>query len=166
MELVMTGLNHKLPYHAAFFPLFVDLRGKKALVIGGGTVAERRIKVLTAFGAEVTVISPEVTECIRNLASQDNVCVVERKFKEGDVSELKPFLIVAAAGERQANHDAMREAKNLNILASIADRRDECSFYFPAIIENGEYIAGLVSKNGNHKGVKQTAEKIRELLNA
>ena len=144
----------------AYFPLFVDMREKKALVIGGGNVAERRVKILASFGADITVISPEASESIARLAS----CFIKRKYQTGDIAAIDPYLVITATDDRQTNHAAMFEAKNLDILISVADRREECTFYFPAIVENDNYIAGLVSKNGDHSGVKRTAEKLRGLL--
>ena len=58
----------------------------------------------------------------------------------------------------------MLEAGSLGTPISVADCREECTFYFPAIVENEAFIAGLVSKNGDHAGVKQTAEKMRQML--
>jgi len=144
-----------------FFPLFVNMSGRKVLVVGGGNVAERRVKVLASFGADITVISPEVTEYIEHTS----LCLLKRKYKEGDIAAIAPFLVIAATGERQVNRKIMAEAKNLNIHVSVADCREECTFYFPAIAENEDYIAGLVSTDGNHSGVKQVAEKIRKVLN-
>jgi len=144
----------------AFFPLFVDMNGKKVLIVGGGNIAERRVKVLASFGADITVISPEATEYIE----QASLRLLKRKYKEGDVAAIAPFLVIAATGERQVNHSVMTEAKSLNIHVSVADCREECTFYFPAIAESGDYIAGLVSKNNKHSGVKRTAEKIRTVL--
>jgi siroheme synthase-like protein len=148
------------------FPLFVDMSGRKALVAGGGNVAERRVKVLASFGADITVISPEATEYIEHASSSNMLRLLKRKYKEGDIAAMTPFLVVAATDEQQVNHCIMTEAKNLNILVSVANCRKECTFYFPAIAENEDYIAGLVSKNGNHSGVKQTAKKIRNLFNS
>ena len=148
------------PETTAYFPLFVDMRGKKILVIGGGSIAERRISALSSYGADITVISPEVTEVIERLASR----CVKKKYQNGDIAAEKPFLVIAATDDRQANHEAMLEAVSLDINISVADRREECTCYFPAIAENENFIAGLVSKNGDHSGVKQTAEKIRRLL--
>ena len=148
-----------------FFPLFVDMRGKNVLVIGGGKIAEGRIKILTDFGAEITVISPKVTEYIKSAASKNNIHLVKRKYKKGDISKYTPFLVIAATDERQANHRAMTEAKKLNINISVADCKEECSCYFPAIADSDDYIAGLVSKNGNHTGVKKKIKKIRRILN-
>jgi siroheme synthase-like protein len=149
---------------AGFFPLFVDISGRKALIAGGGNVAERRVKVLASFGADITVISPEATEYIEQASSLNKLCFLKRKYREGDIAAMMPFLVVAATDERQANHGIMAEAKNLNIHVSVADCREECTFYFPAIAENGDYVAGLVSKGGDHSGVKQAAEKIRDVL--
>ena len=148
----------------AFFPLFVDMRGRKALVIGGGKIAERRIKTLTSFGVDITVISPASGEHIVTAASQGILQLIERKYEHGDITELKPFLVIAATDDRQANHEAMLEAASLDIHVSVADRREECSFYFPAIAQSDAYLAGLVSKNGDHKGVKRMAEAIRGIL--
>ena len=144
-----------------FFPLFIDISGKNVLIIGGGKIAEGRIKILTSFGAEITVISPKVTEYIKNTS----IRLIKRKYKKGDISSLTPFLVIAATDERQANHRAMTEAKKLNINISVADCKEECSCYFPAIADSDDYIAGLVSKNGNHSGVKKKIKKIRRILN-
>jgi len=148
------------------FPLFVDMNGKKALIVGGGNVAERRVKVLTAFGADIIVISSEVTEYIEHAASSNMLYLLKRKYNEGDIAATMPFLVIAATDERDVNRAIMTEAKSMNIHVSVADCREECTFYFPAIAENRDYVAGLVSKNGNHSGVKQTVEKIREALNS
>ena len=140
------------------------MSGRKALVAGGGKVAGRRIKVLLDFGADIIVISPETTEYIERTASQGMIRLLKRKYTKGDVTALTPFLVIAATSDRRINQQIALEARNLNIHVSVADCREECTCYFPAIADNGAYIAGLISKDGNHAGVKQMAEKIRETL--
>jgi len=143
-----------------FFPLFVDMNGRKVLVLGGGKIAERRVKILTGFGAEITVISPKVTKYIERTTST----LIKRKYKKGDIGDLMPFLVIAATDKRQANHKAMLEAKKLNINISVADCREECNCYFPAIAESDAYIAGVVSKNGNHAGVKEMVKQFFSII--
>ena len=142
------------------------MNGTKVLIAGGGNVAERRIKVLLDFGADITVISPEVTEYIEHAASLQTIRLHKRKYKQGDITDMTPFFIIAATNDRQVNHQIAMEAKSLDIPVSVADCREECTCYFPAIADNGAFIAGLVSKDGNHAGVKQMAEKMRETLNS
>jgi len=157
--------EHSMTDQKSFFPLFIDMNGKKVLIIGGGNIAERRVKILVSFGADITVISPDITEYIEQISSSNLIHLLRRRYENGDIATINPFLIIAATNDRQVNHGVMTEAKNQNILVSVADCRDECTFYFPAIAENDDYIAGLVSKDGdNHSGVKRTAEKIREVI--
>ena len=154
------NIENEIPKNIAFSPLFVDMRRKKILIIGGGNVAERRVSILSSYGADITVISPVVSEVIERLAS----CCIKEKYQTGDIAALTPFLVLTATDDRQTNHEAMLEAKSLDVHISVADCCEECNIYFPAIMENESLIAGLVSKNGDHLGVKQTAEKIRRLL--
>ncbi|MCL1929105.1 MAG: hypothetical protein FWG07_09990 [Treponema sp.] len=147
-----------------FFPLFIDMSGRKVLVIGGGNIAERRIKILSGFGADITVISPAATGYIEDAACRGAICLHKRKYKEGDIAGIMPMLVIAASDERRVNQNAMMEASPLNIQVSVADCLEECTCFFPAIAESGDYIAALVSKNGSHRGVKAMAKKMREML--
>ena len=147
-----------------FFPFFIDIKDKKLLITGGGNVAERRVKILSAFGADITVIAPKASEYIKFEASQGRIRLMEREYRSGDISELGAFVVIAATDDRQANRNIMIEAVNLNIPISVADSRGECTFRFPAIAESDSYVAGIISKNGDHTGVKRMAEKIRGLL--
>jgi glutamyl-tRNA reductase len=158
-------LLHRMTNKNTLFPLFVDMNGKKVLIVGGGNVAERRIKTLAPFGANITVISPNITEYIERASSSNLIHLLRRRYENMDISAINPFLVIAATDDRQVNHNITAEAKSRNIHVSVADCRDDCTFYFPAIAENENCIAGLVSKNGDHAGVKVSARKIREVLN-
>lgn len=151
--------------HKKMFPLFIDMNDKKVLIIGGGNVASRRAETLVNFGANVTVISPEVSEYIERAALSNTIHLLKRKYHKGDIADIKPFLVIAATNERETNREIMTEAESHGIFASIADCRDECTFHFPAIMQNENYVAGIVSTNGDHAGVKEKARKIREIIN-
>jgi len=153
-----------LPLLTTFFPLFIDLQERKVLVIGGGTIADRRIRILQSFGASMAVISPRATNYIQHQASLDTLQLIEREYQNGDVASFEPFFVLAATDVREVNQAVMEEAKSLNIPISVADCREESTCYFPAIAESDIYLAGLVSKNGDHNAVRRIAEKMRELL--
>jgi len=149
---------------AAFFPLFIDIRGKKVLFAGGGKVAERRIKVLFKAGADIIVISPEASEYIERAASRGTVQLQKKKYTPGEIRAIMPFFVIAATNDRQVNHAIALEAKTLDIPVSVADCREECTCFFPAIAETDAYIAGIISKNGDHAGVKQIAQRYEEIM--
>ena len=147
-----------------FFPLFVDMTGRRVLVVGGGGIAERRIKALVRFGADITLLSPEATEELEKLAALGAISWVCREYAFGDAERMAPFLIVAVTDCRDVNHAVRQEAAALGVLAIIADSRGECSCWFPALAEDERYIVGLVSKAGDHAAARKMAEKIREVL--
>ena len=138
------------------FPLFVDLQGKLAVVVGGGTVAARRTGALLRFGARVRVVAPRVKE---RLAGAEYVL---RPYAPGDLTGAD--LAVAATDDRQGNAAAGEEARSLGIPVSVADAPGERTFFFPAICEGGELIAGMVSRNGDHRAVAGAARAVRRTL--
>lgn len=138
------------------FPLFVDLTGRRAVVIGGGAVGLRRAAVLARFGAEVTVISPTLS------GDTEDVRWIARLYAEGDLTGA--FLAVAATNDPAVNEAAGREAGRLGIFFNRSDRPADCDFYFPAVCEGGGIVAGLVGDGADHKKTAQTAAKFRKIL--
>ena len=141
------------PFH---FPLFVDLHGKKAVVVGGGTIACRRIGVLLDFGASVTVIAPELKEPFADITWE------KRPYAPGDLADA--FLAVAATDDRDVNRAAGEEARGLGIPISVADCREECTFYFPAVCIGNQVVAGLVSQGDGHAKTAKAAKAVRHTL--
>ena len=121
------------------FPLFCDIQGKKAVVIGGGAIAARRCRTLSRFAT-----------------------VSRRTFAPGD--EKGAFLLVAATDDRQVNALAGQLGKQAGAFVSVADRREECTFYFPALIEDGPITIGVAGDGRDHAAVAQWAGQIRRLL--
>lgn len=138
------------------FPLFVDLAGKKALVIGGGTVGLRRAEVLARFGAEVTVVSPTLSLEVERIRH------IPRKYTPGDLEGA--FLAVAASDDPQVNEAAGREARQLGVLFNRSDAPADCDFFFPAVCEGGGMVAGLAGDGTDHGKTARTAKEIRKIL--
>ena len=143
-------MNHKR------FPLFLDLTGRRAVVLGGGTVGLRRAEILSRFGAEVTVISPRLS---REL---DGIRHIPRAYQAGDLDGA--FLAVAAANDPSVNAAAGREARERGIFFNRSDCPEECDFFFPAICEGGGVIAGVAGDGSDHCRTAAAAKRIRETL--
>ncbi len=138
------------------FPLFLDLRGRKAVVAGGGTIALRRIHVLLRFGARVTMISPE---CQKVPQGVEWIC---RPYARGDLAGA--FLAVAATDNRTVNRQIGLDAAQEGIFVSVADCREESSFFFPAICVGSGLVSGVVSQGADHHKTARAARAIRTLL--
>lgn len=138
------------------FPLFIDLNGKKCVVIGGGKIALRRIGVLLDFGADVTVIAPACESV------PEDVTFLKRPYQPGDLTGA--FLAVAATNDREVNHQVGLEARQNGIFVSVADRKEESTFFFPAICKGNGLVAGVVSHGEEHKKTAAAAREIRKVL--
>ncbi len=146
-----------------YFPLFINLMGKKIIVIGGGKIAERRIKTLLPYDPDITVVSPQITDAIQDMVQSGAVKFISRKYESVDC--YGAFLVIAATNDREVNQMIMKDAKDSKCFVIVSDSRADCDCYFPAIAENDELVAGMVSKNGNHKGLKEKAQELRRFLN-
>jgi len=144
------------------FPLFIDISDKNILVVGSGNIAFRRISSLLKFGAKIKVISPEIDEIKAHNFDNAPVEFITKKFDEKDLKNV--FMVIAATNDRAVNHYIYKLCQNRNIFYSIADREEECNFYFPAICTNDNLSIGIVSDGTQHTLVKETAEKIRRLI--
>ena len=120
------------------FPLFVDLRGKRVLVVGGGGVAFRRIRKLTEFGCQITVIAPELSEKLDEKAHWE-----AREWRSGDCAGYE--LVLAATNDHTVNRMVGLEAKSLGIPVNVCDAPEACDFYFPAIARKGPVVAGITA---------------------
>jgi len=148
------------PSLKTFFPFFFDLSNKCIVVIGGGKIAERRISILVKFGANIVLISPTITKHLQKLLNRQKIKYIESFYSQSKLDHLKPFLIIAVTNDRTANQAIMRDAKKLGIPHIIADKKEECDTYFPAIAENDSFIAGTISKKGNHKALKSVSKNL------
>lgn len=144
------------PAKAPRFPLFLDLTGKTVVLVGGGTIASRRIGTLRQFGCRIVVIAPELK------TKADGITWLQRPYRPGDLGGA--FLAIAATADRQVNHQVWKEACKLGIPVSVADCEAECSFYFPAICTGEDLVAGVVSSGKDHHKTARAAREIRRVL--
>ena len=128
-----------------FYPVFLNLRGRRAVVIGGGAVAEQKVLGLIAAGAHVTVVSPETTPRLAELAAGGGIDLRRRPYRTGDLAGA--WLAIAGTDDRGANAQVWAEAEREGVLLNAVDDLDHCSFIAPAIHREGD-ITVAVSTSG------------------
>ncbi len=119
--------------------------GAPVVVVGGGQVAERKVRGLLAVGARVRVVSPEATEAIRAWAAEGRLVWEPRPYRSGDL--LGTRLAFAATNRREVNAQVAREAAELGVLCNVADAPEEGDFHLPAVWR-GEGVVVAVSTAG------------------
>ena len=142
--------------------MFVELDGRKAVIFGAGTIGTRRIQALCEFGACVTVVAPEVSGTVENLGKTGEIRIQRRKAERKDLEDA--FLVVAATDDREVNHQIYEWCRDAGIFVNVADKKEECSFYFPGLARKGSLTAGVCAGGKDHRLARQAAEEIRRLF--
>jgi len=125
------------------YPITLDVRGQRCLVVGAGAVALRKIKGLLAEDAQVTVVAPAAIEPVLRLADEGAIALVRRAFVENDVEGCR--LIVVATGNRAVDESVSAAAKQRGIWTNVADVPDLCDFHLPSVIRRGDFHLAIAS---------------------
>lgn len=143
------------------YPLSLNLRSQLCVVIGGGKVAERKALSLLEAGAQVRLISPQLTDTLHELAAAQQIDWLPRCFEPGDLADA---LLVFAATDSAAVNKAVADeaAASAGTLVNVADAPELCSFHVPAVVRQGD-LSIAVSTNGKSPAL---AARIRKELEA
>jgi precorrin-2 dehydrogenase/sirohydrochlorin ferrochelatase len=144
----------------SFYPVFLELEGKTALVVGGGGVAERKIESLMDCGASIRIVSRELNERVRQLSESENVEFVEGEFDGSHLDGVS--LVVAATDDAALNSRVSAVARERGIPVNAVDQPADCDFIVPSVVKRGDLIFA-VSTSGKSPA---TAKKIRKELEA
>ncbi len=126
-----SDLSHPIT-QTIYYPVFLNLKGKKAVVIGGGKVAERKILTLLKTGADVTVISPEITNRIERERKKSRIKHICRHYRKYDLKDA--FLVIAATDSPDINEQVSQHAP---CLVNVVDTPEVCNFIVPSVIQRG-----------------------------
>lgn len=126
-----------------WFPLFLELTGRRCLVVGGGPVAERRVDGLLAAGATVTVVSPTLTAAIAALAAAERIIHEPRGYRPGDLAGFD--LAFAATDTGDVNGAVAAEARQHGVWVNAADDPAHCTFILPALVRRGDLTVAVAT---------------------
>jgi precorrin-2 dehydrogenase / sirohydrochlorin ferrochelatase len=124
-----------------YFPVFMDLTDVLCVVIGGGSVAERKVRSLLKAGAKVRLVSPQVTTDISFLTEKGRIEVIRREYRQGDLEGAA--LAFAATDSEEINRLIKDAASHFGIPVNIADNPELCSFIVPSVIRKGPILVAI-----------------------
>lgn len=138
----------------AYFPMFIELKNMPCLVVGGGKMAVRKVKVLQDFDAEVTVLAKEFLPVFYEM---EQVLLRKKTFGFSDLQGFQ--LVVAATDDEKLNHEIALECKRRGIFVNAVDQPSDCSFIFPAYVKEGDVVAAF-SSGGKSPVIAQYLKEI------
>ncbi|HXG53618.1 MAG TPA: bifunctional precorrin-2 dehydrogenase/sirohydrochlorin ferrochelatase [candidate division Zixibacteria bacterium] len=141
-----------------FYPIVLQLSGRRCLVIGGGAVAERKIAGLLEAGAVVAVVSPEVTPRIARWAEAGTVGLRARAYRRGDLSGYE--IAFATTGDREVNAQIREEAVERGVWLNAADDPESCDFVLPSVLRRGDLVVAVSTGGGSPAFARAIREEL------
>ena len=141
-----------------YYPVYLAIKDRLCVIIGGGQIAEGKIAALLECGGNIRMIAPEVTQEVQDMADSGALALEKREYREGDLEGA--FVAIAATDDNAVQRRIKAEAERLGILLNVADVTHLCDFIAPSVVRKGE-VTVAISTAGVSPAL---ARKLRETL--
>lgn len=167
------GTKKEVSQFCDWFPMFVNINNRNIAVIGAGKIASRRIKSLLQFSCNLRIIAKDISEEVNNLineyryineekGSNRSIEFFKKDFHIDDISGAD--IVITATNSRELNKSIGNQCREKGILVNVADAKDECDFYFPGVVINGDLVVGITAGGKSHSLAKKGSELIRDAV--
>lgn len=143
-----------------YFPLMLDIANRKVLVVGGGAVAERKVQLLLDTGCRITVLAPDLTAGLVELAAHGRLVHLRQEYSaeclEGSV------LVFAAANERGVNAAVAADCRQRGMPVNVADQPGDCSFIVPAVVRRGKLVIAVSTSGASPAWARRIRQRLEQ----
>lgn len=145
-----------------FLPIFLDVRGKPCLVVGGGEVARRKVENLLRANASVRVVAPTLCGGLREYATAGEIAYREGHFQIQDLDDV--HLVVSATDDPEVNRLVSREAQARRLPVNVVDQPDLCSYVTPSIVDRSPLVIAISTGGAAPVLARQLRARIETLI--
>jgi precorrin-2 dehydrogenase/sirohydrochlorin ferrochelatase len=147
-----------------YYPVLLDLDDKLCVVVGGGRVAERKVRSLLQVGALVKVISPQLTQSLSRLKERGKIIHSQRSYRSGDLH--RAFLAIAATDDRRANERVFSQALRQKIPVNVVDDPAHSSFIVPSLVQKGDLLIAISTSGQSPALARALRQKLQKEIGA
>ena len=144
------------------FPIFLDIKNKPVLVIGGGGIAYRKIKLLIKSKPNIKVVAKSFCEEILDLQDKHSIEIIQKDFHLNDIEY--PMIIIAATNNKSLNKQISQEGMKKKIPVNVVDQPSLCTFTMGSIVERGSLVVSISSSGKAPVLVRSLREKIEMII--
>jgi len=126
-----------------FLPVYINIRGQRCLVVGGGEIAARKASLLAKAGGKIDVVAEEVSSGVSAVVASCDGQVFKRRYQTSDLDGA--IIVIAATNDEQVNRQVSEEAKERSLPVNVVDNPELCSFILPAIIDRSPVVIAVSS---------------------
>jgi len=144
----------------SYYPIYLNMRDRRCLVIGGGVVAERKIAGLLEVGAKPAVVSPVITDTIARWSKENSVELIARRYQSDDLREYD--IAFVATDDGAVNAQVFSDGRRFGVWVNAADDPAHCDFILPSVLRRGD-LTVAVSSGGSSPALSRTIREELEL---
>lgn len=142
-----------------YYPIYLDIRDKKCVVVGGGDVAYRKAMTLKQAGAQVVIISPRVSE---DFLKEEGLTILQQEYEDRCLEGAT--LVIAATSEEDVNRRVWQEAGRHGLLVNVVDQPELCNFIVPSVISRGGLQISISTGGASPALARRTREELEGLF--
>jgi siroheme synthase-like protein len=146
----------------SLYPIFLKLEGRRVLVVGGGSVAERKVGSLKQAHARVRVVAPEATQAIRQWAAEGALEWLARSFEEADVRDA--WLVIAATSDATVQRSVAVAAEARGCFVVAVDDPEHASAYSGAVVRRPPFTVAISSSGATPALTRLVREVVEHVL--
>lgn len=143
-----------------YYPVNLNVNGRKCLVVGGGGVASRKVKSLLDCGARVRVVSPAFSAALQDMADHPRIQLVQRPYESHDLNGM--FLVIGATDDMALSRRIYADAESRQLLCNIADVPEVCNFILPSVIRQGDFILTISTSGKSPAFAKHLRRQLQD----
>jgi len=147
-----------------YFPIILNLADRPVVVIGGGDVAEGKVRSLMECGAHVHMVSPIVTPGLRALSETGAISLREGRYESSDLADA--FLVIAATGDSSVQERIWNDARARRVLINTVDEPQRCDFIMPSVIRRNDLIVAVSTSGRSPAFAAWLRRRIAEFVTA
>jgi len=152
----------RVPEKPGYLPAAISLAGRPCLVVGGGTVALRKVRMLLDYGGRVNVTAPEICDEIDALAREGKVTLQKRAYEPGEAAAYG--LVISAAGSGDVNRLVFEECRGASVPVNVVDDPEHCDFILQATVKRGPLTVSAGTQGTAPFFARWVRERLEELL--
>src|SRR5262245_36303510 len=147
---------------APHYPIALDLRDRSCLVVGGGPVAQGKVQGLLDAGARVTIVSPRLTEALRERLAAGRCRHLAREFRPADLQGRA--IVLVATDDPRVTARVHRAARRAGILVNAADDPERCDFFLPAVLRRGRLTIAVSTGGASPTMARAVRDELQGLV--
>ncbi len=146
----------------AYFPAFLDLNGKRTLIIGGGKIAGDKLEHMLDFTQDITIIAPVISDRVNKLAQKYRLTIHTRPYQRGDCRGF--FIVIVAVDDIAVQKEVYEECQEIGALCNAVDSVEYCDFIYPSYIKEGDLVIAFSTSGASPALSKYLRRAIQKLL--